>query len=665
MSAANAPDPSTKAEKATPIQHTGFGQMSFLALPAKGKLSFTTLCEQPVLGNVDASRVPEIAGLPCVGFYNGAPVRHTLITGRVNKLSAGGLFRAIGTVGCGDGRLNRLSSHAMSWLATCFYVETTPDPVIRGLWGSSRSKHGQEFVIPDRVAAAAFPQAGSKRSYLSASIGGSWDPYDNTAKKPSSHKCKSMLHDPLLAGVPSVHGALVFGKAMCEACFQQSCEQTGSDTDHKTVKRQLIASQAVATALSRGSPRFKQTISPLMKKYRHWIGVGMLNPNHYEPPRLSSQDGNVACMRAACKHAAAIVDYPLLFNGVYRSLPRALSVTPKLPTLAIHRWMLASTHMASLAAFHGELAATGRFENRCETGTVRSKSMWVPKTRTDTATTVWMRWKEEAIVDPRIGIIIISLSSTSECVVTRAYARVWAAILSGELKLHMVLVPDLPPDTWVGLPNGSLKHSCDVVFDLKVRGTLHDHRAVYTNAHLVSWEKLAWFLKCHVDLQHRNSVPAEPLSLTLAGSLTRAVVRTVTSYGPTTVVAGCAWEELAHVALGTVSPEGLTCEHGACCDPLGYDVDSSPEVQWAVAALAMEKRLLKADAAVIGRFEEPVAGLCARFGVIATSERFTHGPPCADLFARLKSMQFVNECGNGNFGFDSRTRELANARATF
>jgi hypothetical protein len=226
-------------------------------------------------------------------------------------------------------------------------------------------------------------------------------------------------------------------------------------------------------------------------------------------------------------------------------------------------------------------------------------------------------------------------------------------------------VPDLPPEKWVGTPAGSLRNSCDIVPNLQARGTVHDHRAVYTNADALTWEKLAWFLKCHLDLCHLNSAPPGPLVLKFAGSLARAVRRPATTYGPTTIIAGCAWEELVHVALGDDSPDGLRCAHGECCDPLNYAVETSVEVQWAMESLVLERRLLEDDSTIIGRFHGPVADLCARHGTAYTEHNHVCDAPSAELFAKLKAMEFVNVCGDGNFGFDRRTREAGNAKSVF
>lgn len=662
------------------VCHVGFNNIAYSGRTDRRGQVGCTMMDAPPLGaaGVHAGDVVGMAGLPELGYANGRPMAHTIVSG-----VGGGLARSIATAPYGSGKIASLSSYAVTWMANNFALTTGMDP--RGLSHSAKSVQntmsGPLFVLPAKVAAIAYKtHPGAKRTFLSSGQHHSWDRYAPARQKrrrgEPDRNCSSMHHVAGAASLPAVHAVRVFGKNMCERCFERAIKQTRCVADLKTHHGQIRAAQSATDLMVIVTPEFAEHLKKLLTKFQWWMAVACMDVEHFAcPVRQADERLSMVPMEM---HAAAIMDHPLMFAHLYRVVQHALVIDPKQPVKALRQNAVALVDLPT--KLRASLALNGFALNR-EADGKQSTTYWVPKNKAPTAST--LRWETPVdVVQPHVGLLVLTIlrekQQKSQHVVTREYARVVQALMTGLLTVEIELSPPLASTEWRVLKDKTRRKgkasSANRVPPFRIGPDgRHIHTDAYLHAEELSWDKLHSFLKHHIDLASdtlliNGVTKVPPLHLRFAGSLTLAVARVRRTYGKVTVASGSVFEQLVNAAVQRVVP-GITAAHGQYSDPLAYAASTDPASTYATSALEQEIAMLRAGPEAFGRFDAVVASLHDRCGIPHPHnvDTIDHTPPRdrADLWACMGRMNFASENNAGNLGFDRVTRKLAGIGKSF
>jgi hypothetical protein len=653
------------------VCHEAFGGLAYSCRSdRKGQFGCVVLDSHPLgpKGEVVVADIAALAGIPELAFANNRPQPQSIVSGL-----SGGVMRTISIAPYGSNRVAAVSAGGFTWMMNNWAI--TIGQKSAGMSHSDRSTQstaiGNRYIAPLRVTAKALKsQPGAKRAFLSIGQHESWDklaPIRETSKK---HKllpprnCQSMHHIANQPSVPAVHGARIFGKQMCERCFERAINQTQSQTDMQTLHGQIHSSQTATDLLEMVTPAFKIHLKRVLTKFQWWMAIACLDAAHFAAP---TRVGGKVSLEPMELHAAAIKDHPHMFGHVYRMLQYALAINPHQPVMAIRQQAVATCTLPD--EVRAVIALHGYVNNRTIDDEGGSHARWVPKNRSVSAAS--MRWVEpDNIVHPHVGMLIVTVQSGKHYVITRECARVIKALMTGELVLSIMLAPALPAADWRSMnPTARMgKHlwaNKVPPFRVGLNGC-HGHAAPYLNAEELSWDKLYGFLKHHIDLANATTPANIPtLNLAFAGSLSLAAARVRRTYGNVAVTTGSVFEQLVEAALLRVT-RNITVDHGEFSDPLAY---TGGQTAHAAAALGQEISMLRADPAVVGRFGTPSISLNERYGNSDTHEidctNHTTAADRAELWTELKEITYASENNNGNLGKDKHTRKISGVARAF
>lgn len=658
------------------VCHEAFGGLAYSCrTDRKGQFGCVVLDSHPLghKGGVVVADIPALAGIPELAFANNRPQPQSIVSGL-----SGGVMRALSIAPYGSNRVAAVSAGGFTWMMNNWAI--TIGQKSSGMSHSERSTLttaiGPRFIAPLRVTARALKsQPGAKRAFLSIGQHESWDklaPIRETAKKKRklepARNCQSMHHIANQPSVPAVHGVRIFAKQMCERCFERAINQTQSQTDMQTLHGQIHAAQTATDLLEMATPAFGVHLKRVLTKFQWWMAVACLDAAHFASP---VRVGGKVSLEPMELHAAAIKDHPHMFGHIYRMLQYALAINPHQPVVAIRQQAVATCTLPD--DVRAAIALHGYVNNRVNDD--GSHALWVPKNRSASAETT--RWGEpDNIIHPHVGMLIVTVRSArrpkNHYVITRECARVIKALMTGEMRLKIMLAPALPAADWRSMnPAARMgKHlwaNKVPPFRIGLNGC-HGHAAPYLNAEELSWDKLHCFLKHHLDLVNVTTPANIPtLHLAFAGSLTLAAARGRRTYGNVAVTTGSVFEQLVDAALLHVT-SNITVEHGDFSDPLAY-TDTVGRSVHAAAALGQEITMLRADQAVIGRFGTISIALNERHGIIVPHEidctNHTTAVDRAELWNELKEIAYASETNSGNLGKDKYTRKISGVARAF
>jgi hypothetical protein len=650
------------------MMHLGFDGITYnRASQGRGQFG-SSLLDPPRLGEngVTADKVPGLSGLPGLGYALGRPVPNS-----VPALQA--------SVGCAEsGKIATCSSFFVCWTANNYALTDSSFEHARGLDRSDTSRVDGDYVMTAKVSALVFPKPpGGKRTYLSSAQHHSWDVFDPPGKRQRTmaeqkRDCGSMLHNAGCNSPPAPLGVTVFGKRMCETCFERSVKQTRCSSDMRDKARQRVAAQSATDLLPLVAPKFAAYLKPLLSKFRWWMAIACLDPVHFAAP--VKLDTGVISTGPMEMHAAAIVDHPLSFQHIYRKLKTVLLIDPTQPAKCMREHALALTDVISSLP---ELALHGYTANAdMQPDGSRRGIRWIVKPKLGGLSPI-LRWYSAAdVIHPHVALLVVRVSRNCDYVITRECARILNAILLGQLIIDIDLVPALQTDKWRstgGAARTGTAPAANLMPIYKVANqSAHVHPRRYVYAEELTWNKLYNMFKHHLDSTTltcaSTDTPIPPLRLRFCGSLTRAVRRVTRRYGEVVVTSGAVFETLVHAASVNWTTN-IKIKHGSWSDPLMYANPTDEAVGRAAAALEQEISLLATDPQVLNRFDAAVATMDDRHGFAPTtpSPRIDRTPATdrSVLWDQIGRMTFLSETNSGNLGFDEYTRTATGGKNHF
>lgn len=523
------------------------------------------------------------------------------LTGRPNTYSASrGIFAQGIKHNVFGGTVAAMDPACCTFSAIMWCSSIDPDLDLFGVWNNKR-------VVVDGIQTckANISEQAWRIPVLSPTKAITWPPY----KKPFKRKAQDMSAREVVCEYPMHKKSRILRTDVaplcldvhrivgCKQCFSDSCTQKVDEIEpgRDLTKGKLRSMPLTAkTIVNRATPEFAQKLKTFMQTYRLVIRVGSMDPKHFG---LSSDEIE--------RHGTAILDCFLMFPQVYSVRASSLTCTPRTPLLALRRYwtccptaqMSRKTVQRAIAEYASDLTLWGR----CPAPKIRNL-LAGDGDRTRYARQPWtvLGSNGQTKLGHQIEFVIVD-----RLLVTRAYLRVYSALITNELNITIQLTPPVVPSDLIPAPPANAA-SCLHTPNIKLCTRAQRAAGLGTadrmfptdwiNAEYVTWEKLA--KQC--ELLRRASFDAgcesvPTLKINLIGSYSEALNCKKQKFGPTVIEYGATFVELVNVALQKypIFNESLQIKASPYCDAIEYC--DHPDYSLIDAVVQGEKKELKKE----------------------------------------------------------------------